>query len=91
MHSSYNRSEILAALGIARFGGQMPGAFAQGVVWCPEIKTDALLITLEKNEKDFSATTRYKDYAMSPTLFPLGVTVRDQTRIGDRQALSAAC
>lgn len=69
VHSSYNRSEILAALGIARFGGQMPGAFAQGVVWCPEIKTDALLITLEKNEKDFSATTRYKDYAMSPTLF----------------------
>ncbi|MGW3936000.1 DUF3427 domain-containing protein [Streptomyces phaeochromogenes] len=69
VHSSYNRSEILAALGVARFGGQMPRSFAQGVQWVDEIQTDALLITLEKNEKDFSPTIRYKDYALSPTLF----------------------
>ncbi|QIY76974.1 DUF3427 domain-containing protein [Streptomyces sp. RLB1-33] len=69
VHSSYNRSEILAALGVARFGGQMPRSFAQGVQWVEEIQTDALLITLEKNEKDFSPTIRYKDYALSPTLF----------------------
>ncbi|MFE9765650.1 DUF3427 domain-containing protein [Streptomyces sp. NPDC005808] len=69
VHSSYNRSEILAALGVARFGGQMPRTFAQGLQWVEEIKTDALLITLEKNEKDFSPTIRYKDYALSPTLF----------------------
>ncbi len=69
VHSSYNRSEILAALGVARFGGQMPRSFAQGVQWVEEIQTDALLITLEKNEKDFSPTVRYKDYALSPTLF----------------------
>ncbi|MGW7264756.1 DUF3427 domain-containing protein [Streptomyces sp. NPDC054842] len=68
VHSSYNRSEILAALGVARFGGQMPRSFAQGVQWVEELKTDALLITLEKNEKDFSPTIRYKDYALSPTL-----------------------
>ncbi|WP_329573226.1 DUF3427 domain-containing protein [Streptomyces sp. NBC_01361] len=69
VHSSYNRSEILAALGVARFGGQMPGSFAQGVVDAKDIKTDALLITLEKDEKDFSPTIRYKDYALSPALF----------------------
>ncbi|WP_371671178.1 DUF3427 domain-containing protein [Streptomyces sp. NBC_00289] len=69
VHSSYNRSEILAALGVARLGGQMPRSFAQGVQWVEEIKTDALLVTLEKNEKDFSPTIRYKDYALSPTLF----------------------
>ncbi|MGB8946881.1 MAG: DUF3427 domain-containing protein [Streptomyces sp.] len=69
IHSSYNRSEILAALGVARLGGQMPGSFAQGVQWVEGIKTDALLITLEKNEKDFSPTIRYKDYALSPELF----------------------
>jgi hypothetical protein len=69
VHSAYNRSEILAALGVARFGGQMPRSFAQGVLWVEEIQTDALLITLEKNEKDFSPTIRYKDYALSPTLF----------------------
>ncbi|MEV0440037.1 DUF3427 domain-containing protein [Streptomyces spectabilis] len=69
VHSSYNRSEILAALGVARLGGQMPGSFAQGVQWVEELRTDALLVTLEKNEKDFSPTVRYKDYALSPTLF----------------------
>ncbi|WP_028803442.1 DUF3427 domain-containing protein [Streptomyces sp. 142MFCol3.1] len=69
VHSSYNRSEILAALGVARLGGQMPRSFAQGVQWVDDIKTDALLITLEKNERDFSPTIRYKDYALSPTLF----------------------
>ncbi|MFI1070848.1 DUF3427 domain-containing protein [Streptomyces puniciscabiei] len=69
VHSAYNRSEILAALGVARFGGQMPRSFAQGVQWVEELKTDALLITLEKDEKDFSPTIRYRDYALSPTLF----------------------
>nr|WP_037824432.1 DEAD/DEAH box helicase [Streptomyces sp. NRRL F-4711] len=69
VHSSYNRSEILAALGIARFGGQMPRSFAQGVQWAEEFQTDALLITLEKDEKDFSPTVRYKDFAISPHLF----------------------
>ncbi|MFC4887872.1 DUF3427 domain-containing protein [Streptomyces beijiangensis] len=69
IHSSYNRSEILAALGVAKFGGQMPGSFAQGVVDAKEFNTDALLITLEKDDKDFSPTIRYKDYAMSPTRF----------------------
>ncbi|WP_407078301.1 DUF3427 domain-containing protein [Streptomyces sp. NPDC005435] len=69
VHSSYNRSELLAALSVARFGGQMPRTFAKGVQWAEELQTDALLITLEKNEKDFSPTVRYKDYALSPTLF----------------------
>ncbi|MFI2432440.1 DUF3427 domain-containing protein [Streptomyces sp. NPDC018693] len=69
IHSAYNRSEILSALGVARLGGQMPGFFAQGVTWVEEIKTDALLITLEKNEKDFSPSVRYKDYAVTPTRF----------------------
>ncbi|MEU5435665.1 DUF3427 domain-containing protein [Streptomyces sp. NPDC020719] len=69
IHSSYNRSEILAALGVARLGGQMPGSFAQGVAWVDALKTDALLITLEKNEKDFSPSIRYKDFALSPTEF----------------------
>ncbi|MEU2307395.1 DUF3427 domain-containing protein [Streptomyces misionensis] len=69
VHSAYNRSEILAALGVARLGGQMPRSFAQGVQWVDDLQTDALLITLEKNEKDFSPTIRYKDYALSQELF----------------------
>ncbi len=69
VHSSYNRSEILAALGVARLGGQMPGSFAQGVVDAKEVNSDALLITLEKDDKDFSPTVRYRDYAIDPTHF----------------------
>ncbi|ESQ06031.1 MULTISPECIES: DUF3427 domain-containing protein [unclassified Streptomyces] len=69
VHSSYNRSEMLAALAVARFGGQMPRSFAQGVVESKENQADALLITLEKSEKDFAATIRYRDYAISSTLF----------------------
>lgn len=69
VHSSYNRSEILAALGVARLRGLKPRSFAQGVVWSEEFQTDALLITLEKNERDFSPTVRYKDYAISPSEF----------------------
>ncbi|MFJ6656101.1 DUF3427 domain-containing protein [Streptomyces sp. NPDC091377] len=69
VHCSYNRSEILAALGVARFGGQMPRSFAQGVRWVDDLQTDALLVTLEKNDRDFSPSVRYKDYALSPQLF----------------------
>jgi hypothetical protein len=69
VHSSYNRSEILAALGVGRLGGQLPGTFSQGVCWAEEIRTDALFITSEKDEKDFSPNVRYKDYALSPTCY----------------------
>ncbi|ASU82638.1 DUF3427 domain-containing protein [Nocardiopsis gilva YIM 90087] len=69
VHASYNRSEIVAALGQAKIGVYYPSNFREGVKWCPEIKTDALLITSEKDEKDFSPQTRYKDVALSETLF----------------------
>ncbi|MFF9349865.1 DUF3427 domain-containing protein [Streptomyces sp. NPDC014734] len=69
IHASYSREEILPALGQAYIGGFMPGHFREGVKWCENIKTDALLITLEKSEKDFSPETRYKDYALNESLF----------------------
>lgn len=69
IHASYSREEILTALGETSVGGFMPGHFREGVRWCDGIKSDALLITLEKDEKDFSPQTRYKDYAMSDTQF----------------------
>ncbi|MFD8148837.1 DUF3427 domain-containing protein [Streptomyces sp. NPDC059708] len=69
VHASYSREEILPALGQAAIDGFMPGHFREGVKWCESIQTDALLITLEKDEKDFSPQTRYKDYAMNDVLF----------------------
>ncbi|MEU7044045.1 DUF3427 domain-containing protein [Streptomyces varsoviensis] len=69
VHASYSREEILPALGQSDINRSLPGHFREGVKWCENINTDALLITLEKDEKDFSPETRYKDYAMSPELF----------------------
>ncbi|MFE7976731.1 DUF3427 domain-containing protein [Streptomyces shenzhenensis] len=69
VHASYSREEILPALDQSTIGGFMPGDFREGVKWCESIKTDALLITLEKDERDFSPQTRYHDYAQSETLF----------------------
>lgn len=69
VHASYSREEILPALGQSVIGGFMPGDFREGVKWCESIRTDALLITLEKDEKDFSPQTRYHDYALNETRF----------------------
>ncbi|MFC8368482.1 DUF3427 domain-containing protein [Streptomyces sp. NPDC057239] len=69
VHASYSREEILPALGQAEIGGFMPGDFREGVKWCDSIATDALLITREKDEKDFSPQTRYHDFALSETQF----------------------
>ncbi|WP_128378659.1 DUF3427 domain-containing protein [Streptomyces cavernae] len=69
VHASYSREEILPALSQSVIGGFMPGDFREGVKWCESIKTDALLITLDKDEKDFSPQTRYHDYALSETRF----------------------
>ncbi|MFE4672709.1 DUF3427 domain-containing protein [Streptomyces sp. NPDC056721] len=69
IHASYTREEILPALGQSYIGGVMPGDFREGVKWCESFKTDALLITREKDEKDFSPQTRYHDYAVTTKLF----------------------
>jgi superfamily II DNA or RNA helicase/HKD family nuclease len=69
VHASYSREEILPALGQASVDGRKPGHFREGVKWCENIQTDALLVTLEKDEKDFSPETRYRDYALNDSLF----------------------
>ncbi|MFI1931037.1 DUF3427 domain-containing protein [Streptomyces sp. NPDC020330] len=69
VHASYSREEILPALGQAAVDGFKPGHFREGVKWCENIQTDALFVTLEKDEKDFSPETRYKDYALNDSLF----------------------
>jgi superfamily II DNA or RNA helicase/HKD family nuclease len=68
-HSTYRREEILAAL---QYGSLELGKNVQhreGVAWCPATSTDAFFVTLNKDDKKHSATTMYKDYAISPELF----------------------
>jgi superfamily II DNA or RNA helicase/HKD family nuclease len=68
-HATYRREEILAAL---QYGSLELGKNVQhreGVAWCPATFTDAFFVTLNKDDKKHSATTMYKDYAISPELF----------------------
>lgn len=68
-HAHYSREEILAGLGNARLDGRRPSTFQSGVLWVDEAKTDALLITLRKSEREYSPSTMYRDYAISGDLF----------------------
>ncbi|MCT2589546.1 DUF3427 domain-containing protein [Streptomyces sp. N2-109] len=69
LHASYSREEILTALDEVELGGYLPGHFNSGVRWSNKHRIDALLINVEKSEKDFKPSTRYKDYAISPRRF----------------------
>ncbi|TDO35195.1 superfamily II DNA or RNA helicase, partial [Kribbella sp. VKM Ac-2527] len=68
IHARYQREEILAALKYANLN-RRPSIFRQGVLYSDEAGTDAFLVTLTKSEADYSPTTMYRDYAISPTLF----------------------
>jgi superfamily II DNA or RNA helicase len=68
LHAGYSREEILAALDYANLA-RKPTSHMQGVLWAQELNTDAFLVTLRKSEADYSPTTMYRDYAISPTLF----------------------
>ncbi|MFB9378633.1 DUF3427 domain-containing protein [Kineococcus gynurae] len=67
-HATYRREEILAALDYGNLGRGVANHVG-GVAWCPGAATDALLINLVKDERAFSPTTMYRDYAISSTLF----------------------
>ncbi|MFD1531953.1 DUF3427 domain-containing protein [Pseudonocardia aurantiaca] len=67
-HAHYRREEVLAALGWASMTRKAHG-HASGVAWAPDARTDVLLVNLRKTERDFSPTTMYRDYAISPDLF----------------------
>jgi superfamily II DNA or RNA helicase/HKD family nuclease len=67
VHARYSREEILAGLGVA--ARRKPSHFREGVIWCEELGVDAFFITLKKTETDYSPTTMYRDFALSPELF----------------------
>ncbi len=67
-HATYTLSEIMAAYRHINKHGAL--ILPQGgVLWNEETQTDLLFITVDKSDQDFSPTTRYNDYAISPTLF----------------------
>lgn len=67
LHSKYTQAEALAGLGY--FDLQNNHTVQAGVLPIKDKKTDVFFITLNKNEKDYSPTTMYNDYAINETLF----------------------
>lgn len=68
VHASYQREEILAALDYANLR-RKPTSMMQGVAYSEALNVDAFFVTLKKSEADYSPTTMYRDYPISPTLF----------------------
>jgi hypothetical protein len=66
VHARYARREILAAFGVG--GSAKVAPWQTGVYWAEEAKADLFAFTLDKSSGNFSPTTRYRDYAISPEL-----------------------
>ncbi|GAA4978785.1 superfamily II DNA or RNA helicase [Nonomuraea thailandensis] len=69
INARYSTDEVLAAIGWASVGGLVPSTMREGVAWSPGAQCDALFVTLQKNEKEFSPQTMYRDYALTSRLF----------------------
>jgi superfamily II DNA or RNA helicase/HKD family nuclease len=92
VHARYTRLEILSAFGLGS-GARTP-QWREGVYYASEAAADLLAFTLDKSSGNFSPTTRYQDYAISPTLIhwesqsttradsPTGLRYREHERLG---------
>jgi len=67
MHVRYPKEHILVAFGDSTFTKK--SSSREGVLNITDANTELLFVTLNKCEKQFSATTMYHDYAISSTLF----------------------
>lgn len=67
VHCRYSREELLAAVGRA-IVGRAPVNDREGVRYSSEERADVFTFTLSKSEGDYSPTTMYRDYAISPDL-----------------------
>jgi superfamily II DNA or RNA helicase/HKD family nuclease len=90
IHARYTRVEILAAFGAV--GEVGTPEWREGVKWLPDAKTDLLAFTLDKSMGHFSPTTRYKDYAISPSLihWESQSRTREDSETGQRYQFHAA-
>lgn len=68
-HGRYTREELLAGFGVGTQDEEKPGNVREGVKYVRHLGVDILLVTLRKSEADYSPTTLYRDYALTPNLF----------------------
>lgn len=68
LHRHYSRREIAAAVGHVT-AGEKKISLQGGILRLQAQRRELLFVTLDKSGRSFSPTTRYRDYAISPTLF----------------------
>ena len=83
VHATYTRDEISAALGEVRKGKLL--RTQSGVLCSKRNRCDVLYVTLQKDEKHFTPTTRYNDYPLSQRRFHW--ESQSATRAGSATAL----
>lgn len=67
LHRRYTRDEILTAVGYKTL--ERPSSHREGVLWMRDAGVELLFVTLDKSDKQYSPTTQYEDFAVSPTQF----------------------
>lgn len=67
LHCRYSLAEIMAAFG--RYEPEAPSLPQSGVVYVKEHDVDLFLVTLRKSEREYSPTTMYRDFALTPDRF----------------------
>lgn len=67
-YGCYTREEVFAIFGRQTPDRKMQGSVS-GVFSIEELNTELFFVTLNKSEKDFSASTMYDDYVVSETQF----------------------
>ena len=67
LHRRYSQREIL--VGVGELGPGERGKTLQGGILKLSGRREILLVTLDKSSSSFSPTTRYRDYAISPSVF----------------------
>jgi superfamily II DNA or RNA helicase/HKD family nuclease len=68
VHATYTLDEVLTGFDERNSKGGIK-RIQTGSFFCERLKTDLHFITLEKSEKEYSPTTLYNDYAISPLRF----------------------
>ena len=66
VHATYTRGEVLVALGHSSMANR--SSHREGPLWHEPTNTEWFFVTLEKSERYYSPSTRYRDYAVSAEL-----------------------
>ncbi len=67
LHAAYTRQQVLLAVGCGSFEAPYPSR--EGVFFHKQSRTYLFFADIEKNERHFSETTMYEDYALTEELF----------------------